>query len=335
MSEESIKVRSSISFRAAAVLGLIFVPVLGAWLGRTFVPVSTWDWGSFLAVFFCVPAGVAAIAYLVGWRTKKLACDYSPPEWEYNPVQMAIQDAEELPRTYNREFRGFVANSNFWMFFAPVALVTCLIGLPIYIYTTDPFLASFIDILFAVPLTALFAVALASGYLATSNAASEDFTLPLIREAVKLAKTQEKVPGAIHVYVVMDKAEYGGFRIYADPRVILRIQGLENEGYVESWSGEVGSVWRMLCRLYETEGNPQVVWWWVAHDRVFRKFQHPDEQGYYVRFPVRSNIPEPGVKDVELLTKNAVAIVIREWLHTRGPDEALEALMKELDADAE
>jgi hypothetical protein len=335
MSEESIKVRSSISFRAAAVLGLIFVPVLGAWLSRAFVPVSTWDWASFLAVFFCVPGGVAAIAYLVGWRAKKLACDYSPPEWEFKPVQMTIQDAEELPRTYYREFRGFAANSNFWMFFAPVVLVTYLIGLPIYIYTTDPALASVVDILFAVPLAALFVVSLAGGYLATSNAASEDFTLPLIREAVKLARTQEKIPGATHVYVVMDKAEYGGFRIYTEPRVILRIQGLENEGYVESWSGEVGSVWRMLCRLYESEGKPQVVWWWVAHDRVFRKFQHPDEQGYYVRFPVHSDTQEPGVKDVELLTKNAVAILIREWLHTRDLDEALEALMKELGAEAE
>lgn len=334
MSEAPIEFRSSSRFVALTTIGLILVPLLGAVVSRPFLPTAEWDWLSYLGVFFCLPVGVAAIAYLLGWTTKKLACEYVSPNWEFRSVQMTIEDAENLPRTYNRVYRALVANSSFWMFLLPILLVIYLTGLPIYIYTTDSSLATCVEILFTVPLGLLFLSASTAGYLATSNDASEDFTLPLIREAVKLAKTQQKVRGAAHVRVVMDMAEYEGFKIYSDPRVILRIEGIEEQGYVESWSGEVGAVSKMLCILHESEKHPQTVWWWVSYDRTFRKYVHPDEQGYYVRFPVKSSIPEPGVKDVELLTKNAIAIVVREWLHTRSSDENLEKLMNDLNAEA-
>ncbi|TFF91058.1 hypothetical protein EU545_05850 [Candidatus Thorarchaeota archaeon] len=336
MSEAAITVRSSTRFVTVTTMGLILVPLLGAVVSRPFLPTTQWDWMSFLGVYFGIPASFAAVAYLLGWKAKKLACCYTPPEWRFEPVQMTIEDAEDLPRTYNRQYRALVANSNFWMFFLPVLIVIYLTGLPVYVFTTGSSLANYIEVLYAIPLGLLFLSAIAGAYLATSNAASDDFTLPLIREAVKLAKTQAQVPGVAQVRVAMDRAEHNSFRIYADPRVILRIQGLEKQAYVESWSGEVGAIWKMLCRLYESEdGRPQTVWWWVSHDRRFRKYTHPDEQGYYVTFPVRSNIAEPGVKDVELVTRNAVAIVVREWLHNRGPDEELNKLMNQLDAEVE
>ncbi len=334
MSEKSVIIRTQSSrvLYVITFMGMVLLPVLGPILSRIFVPTTEWDWFSFLAVFFGFPALVAAVAYVAGWYTKKRSCEYHAPDWEYKPVQMSIEDAGQLPRRYNREYRALVANSNYWMFFVPILIIMYLIGLPVYIYTVDPGLSSNVDLLFTGPLLVLFFVSLLSGYLATSNAASEDFTLPLVREAVKLAHKQTKVPGATHVYIVMDKAEHEGFKIYSDPRVLLRVSGLEDKGYVESWSGEIGSVWRMLCRLYESEGHPQVVWWWVAHDRTFRKYVFPDESGYYVKFPVRSMTSEPGVKDVELLTKNAVAILVREEIHRSKSSEALESLMDELNA---
>ena len=338
MSESSIVVRKANASRVmylAGVLFVTFVPVIGAALSRMYLPTTEWDWISYLAVFFGLPTLVSAVAYIIGWWSKKQFCEYNAPEWKFRPVQMTISEARKLPRTHNRKYRGLVASSNYWMFFVPILMIMYLLGLPVYIYTVDASLGPFVDFLFAIPLGVLSLISLLSGFLATSNSASEDFTLPLVREAVKLAKKQEGVPGVRDVHIVMSKAEHDDFSIYEDPRVIVRIEGLEDEGYIESWSEEIGAVWRMLCRLYESDEHPQVVWWWVSHDRTFRKYLYPDESGYYVSFPVRSMTSKPGVKDVKLLTTNAIAILVREKIHWGQDTEELEGLMQELNAAAD
>ena len=186
--------------------------------------------------------------------------------------------------------------------------------------------------MFAASLSLVYAVASIGAILATSNAASDDFDILLVPETIALAKVQEKVPGISHVRIVFDKGQLEGYEIYESPRVVSRISGIEKDAYIESWSEDLHSLTRLLCRLHESDKSPQVVWWWMSRDRNFRKFVGTDEKGYYVRLPVQSRIKHPGVKDVTLVFENAVAIIILEWLQTRGANDRLSDILKELNA---
>ncbi|MGQ4910678.1 MAG: hypothetical protein ACP6KW_00780 [Candidatus Thorarchaeota archaeon] len=332
MANEIVTERSLRGYVAAIVMGLLLMPLLGFFLGQQFAALVSWDWIMFLTYFFGLPLLVSAIAFVIGWQSKRGAVKYSPPEWKYKPVQMSIEDAVKLPSEYNRRYHRLVANSNYWMFFIPVVLITLAAFLPLYVFYEAPSLGTYLGLIYGVLLAALYMTAILGGYLATSNEASADFTLPLIREAVKLAKKQQRVPGIASISIVMDMAEESGLKIYSEPRVLIRIKGLENKAYIESWSGEVNSVEKMLLRLYASDDHPQTVWWWVAHDRTFRKYTHPDDTGYYVEYPVRSRVKHPGVKDIELLTMNGVAIIIREWLYTRGDSDELRSILEALNS---
>ncbi len=70
----------------------------------------------------------------------------------------------------------------------------------------------------------------------------------------------------------------------------------------------------------------------MSRDRNFRKFVGADEKGYYVRLPVQSKVKHPGVKDISSVFENAVAILILEWLQTRGKNERLTEILVELNA---
>jgi hypothetical protein len=70
----------------------------------------------------------------------------------------------------------------------------------------------------------------------------------------------------------------------------------------------------------------------MSRDRNFRKFIGTDEKGYYVKLPVQSNVKNLGVKDIAAVFENAVAIVILEWLQTRGENDTLSVILKELNA---
>jgi hypothetical protein len=226
-----------------------------------------------------------------------------------------------------------VADSNFWTFFIPILLIIISPAMPLYSFYEDPRVIDFIPIINAYILTLLFIIAMIGAFKATSNSASADFTLPLIREAIKLAEMQSEVIGVCNVRVVLDKAEVGDLKIYSSPRVVLRIEGLEKEAYIESWSEDLRALTRVLCRLYEKDDHPQVIWWWISTDRNFRKFVHPDENGYYVKHPIAKHGRHLGVKDVSLVTQNAVALVLGEYLKTRGEVEQLRNLLKSLEAE--
>lgn len=330
MMTQVIAYRSLMKIYAATTIGIGLSLLAGYYLAMLLQPTAQLDWLSFLGVFLGLPVAVAFISFYIGWRQKKGIVEYNAPEWDLKPVQMTIEDAKSLPREYNRKYSRLVANSNFWLFFNPILLIILIMALPLYSFYEDDRLSGYIPLLNAVLLVILFSVTLFGAFRATSNSASADFTLPLIREAVRLADSQGKVAGVSQVRVVLDKAEDGDLQVYDNPRVILRIKELETEAYVESWSDDLKAITKVLCRLFEKDENPQVVWWWISTDRNFRKFVHPDDEGYYVRNPVRTNVRSLGVQDVVLVTENAVALIAKEYIQTRGESAGLRLLMQQL-----
>jgi len=325
--------RSMSTFYGFAVIGAVLSYLVGYYLAILFQPTSQFDILSFLGVFLGMPVLAAFLSFYVGWRQKKNIVEYNAPEWNLEPVQMTVEDAKRLPREYNRKYSHLVANSNFWHFFVPVLLIILIGALPLYAFYEDASLSEYIPLLNAINMTLLFSITLFGAFKAISNSASADFTLPLIREAVKLAEIQSKVVGVCNVRVVLDKAVVGELAVYANPRVVIRIEGIEKEAYVESWAEDLRAITRVLGRLYEKDGNPQVVWWWFSTDRIFRKYIHPDEDGYYVKYPVMSKIQHPGVKDISLVTENAIALIIKEYLKTRGDPAELIELLKNLNVE--
>jgi len=322
--------KSMAAFYGFAIIGAVLSFAAGFYLTVLFRPIAELDILSFLGVFLGIPVLVAFLSFYIGWYYKKNIVEYHPPEWEFKPVQMTIKDAKKLPREYNRKYSRLVANSNFWYFFTPIFLIILISTFPLYAFYENASLSEYVPILNAVSLILIFLITLSGAFRSISNSASADFNLPLIREAVKLAEIQSKVAGVCNVRVVLDKAVEGELAIYDNPRVIIRIEGLVNEAYVESWSEELRAITRVLARLYEKDGNPQVVWWWFSTDRNFRKFIDPDEEGYYVKHPITTNIKHPGVKDIALVTENAVALIVKEYLKTRGETDELLNILKNL-----
>jgi hypothetical protein len=315
------------------IIGTCLSLLLGYYLPSMLLSVVQSDWSFFLLIFLGLPAGIAVLSYYAGWNQKKQTIEYHPPKWDLAPFQMTIDDAKRLPREYNRKYVRLVADSNFWTFFTPILLIIISPAIPLYSFYEDPKVIDLIPLLNACILVLVFMVAITGAFRATSNSASADFTLPLIREAVKLAELQTKATGACHVRVVTDVAKEGDFKVYGNPRVVLRIEGLEKEAYIESWSEDLGALTRVLCCLYEKDNHPQVVWWWFSTDRNFRKFVHPDENGYYVEHPIGKHGLLPGVKDVVSVTQIAIALVLREYLQTRGESEKLRGLLASLGAE--
>jgi hypothetical protein len=187
--------------------------------------------------------------------------------------------------------------------------------------------------MFSLSLGLSFAVSSVGALRASSNSASEDFTILLVRETIKLAKTQQDIPGLTNVRIILDKAEKDGYTVYDAPRVVSRVSGIEREGYIESWTEELGVINRVLCRLYKSEDHPEVVWWWFSEDRYFRKYADQDKTGYYVKYPIKYKSGNPGVKDARKVVANAVAIMIQEWIHTRGARDDFSVFLEKLGAE--
>ncbi|MFW9964139.1 MAG: hypothetical protein ACFFCX_11270 [Candidatus Sifarchaeia archaeon] len=332
MAESIITYKAMARIYATIIVGTFLLLILGYFLADLFLPHTTWEWISILLAFIGLPVLATAFGFYIGWYGKKSVIEYTDPTWTLKPVQMTIDDAKALVKRNQRRYWRMVSNSSYWIFFIPIALLLFMSGLPVYIFFESPNLAGFELWLFALSLSLAYFVSSIGALLATSNAASDDFNIPLVREAIVLAKSQEKVPGLSYVRVVFDRGELDGYEIYESPRVVSRISGIEKDAYIESWSEELHAVNRVLCRLHEFEKIPQVVWWWISTDRNFRKFVDPDEKGYYVRLPVRSSVKHPGVKDISAVFENAAAIIILEWLKTRGENKNLLEILKELQA---
>ena len=332
MAEKIITYKSLTKIYLAIIFGAILSLLLGFFVADLFLPTTTWDWVTILLPFIGMPVLVTGLGFYIGWYGKRSAIEYIESTWKEVPVQMTIDDAKALVKDNKRKNWRMVSNSSYWTFFIPIALLLFMAGLPVYIFFETPNLAGFDSWIFALSLSLAYTVASVGALFASSNAASEDFDILLVREAITLAKVQEKVPGLTHIRVVFDKGERDGFEMYESPRVVSRISGIEKEAYIESWVEDLHTVTRVLCRLHESGDNPQVVWWWMSQDRNFRKFTGSDEKGYYVKLPVQSNVKHLGVKDVTAVIENSVAIIIQEWLETRGENETLTGFLKELNA---
>ncbi len=331
MAERIITYKSLTRIYASIILGTLLLFILGYFVADLFLPSSTWDWVSILSFFICLPVIVTALGFYIGWYGKKSAIEYIDPTWTVKPVQLTIDDAKTLVKNHYRKYWRLVSMSSYWTFFIPIGLLLFIAGLPVFIFIESPNLGGLEVWIFALALSIVYAASSIGALLATSNKASVDFDILLARESIALAKAQEKVLGLSYVRVVFDKGEMDGYEIYESPRVVSRISGIERDAYIEAWSEELHAVNRVLCRLHEYENFPQVVWWWVSTDRNFRKFIGTDEKGYYVRLPVKSKVNHPGVKDILVVFENAVAIVILEWLNTRGKNEQLLDILKSLD----
>jgi len=314
-------------------LGTILSLLIGYFYVPMFMPSLNWDWILILGLFVGLPILLASLGYYYGWRFKVNVVAYNAPEWEYEPDQLTIDEASTLQKQYNKENSRLVSHGNYWMYFIPIILLVSIPAIPVYSFIEDASFVQYSSILLGASFALLFSVTLFTGYRTTSNQASADFTLPLIRETLRLAKIQEKIPEVSSTRVVLDKAESGGLRIYRLPRILLRINHIEKESYVESWTDDLGAITKVLCRLYEDGDKPQVVWWWISEDRNFRKFVGDDQSGYYVKNPVQSNIRFPGVKDARLITENSIAVIVREYLKTRNDREDLRAILVGLNAE--
>jgi hypothetical protein len=205
-----------------------------------------------------------------------------------------------------------------------------LFSMPFYLSFVDSSVLLIAQIMLPTGLILNHAIASIGAFFATSNGASEDFALPLIREALWLGNVQSKTPGISQIRLVLDKAVHEGFRIYREPRIVMRIAGFEHDAYIESWSEDLRALARVLCRLHASEGHGQVVWWWISSDRNFRKYTDAEDTGYYVRLPVPSHFKELSVRDVRLVTENAVAIILLEISRLRGESNEITSHLAKL-----
>lgn len=320
-------------YNVVFILGTILSFLIGFFLVPLFMPVLVWDWLFILGIFVGLPILLSSLSYYYGWNFKVNVVEYNAPEWDFEPVQLTIDDARKLPKRFNKENSRLVADGNYWMFFLPIIILVFIAAFPVYALFENPDIVQYTSIAMGISFAVLYVVTLVTGFKSTSNSASADFTLPLIRETTRLAKIQETIPGVANIRVVLDKAVSGDLTVYKEPRVLLRINGLESESYVESKTDDLGAITKVLCRLYEKDDNPQVVWWWVSEDRNFRKFVDSSRDGYYVKNPVQSNITFPGVKDASLVTENSIALIVKEYLKTRYGPEELRTILKELNAE--
>ena len=334
MTEEQIIYKS---IRIHQILSIIFVIALlplGLFISGYIFPSYSNNLFILLVVYLVLPLIVTMIGVIIGSDAKG-QIEYKYPQWDFQPMQYEIDDAARIERKHLIQFIRLAPNGHFLLFYFPLLILIGLLTFPLYSLEMAPQLTSYVTPVFAISLPILFIASALLGLLATSNEASEDFQVPLIREAVWLGRRQLSTSGVESVRIVLDKAMIGKFIVYDNPRTFIRLTGLGNSAYIETWTKELRAIESILCKYDSGDGHAQVVWWWVAQDRIFRKYVGDDQEGYYVKFPVKSNFDEYSVKDIDLLTKNAVAIVYREWLKCNDGTDTISEILNTLDASLE
>jgi len=302
----------------------------GYLIALQYLELTTLDMVWILGVFLGLPSFVLFVGFYIGWSTKKRAVHYTPPEWNFEPIQFTLDDAKSAFRKHNKTNARLVATPNYWLYFLPIVLLIFQITLPLYVSLVDSTLNAFIPLVFSVCLVALHVITFLGGWKSTSNTATNDFNLKLIRETLILGKVQSKTPGISQVRFVIDAANHDDLTIYSNPRIVLRINGIETFAYIETWTQDIKAIERMYMKLLKDDANEEIVWWWVSGDRDYRKFIGDDQYGYYIKIPIESRVRELGVKDVALVTKNAIAIIILEWIRTRGENDEISKILSEL-----
>ena len=248
---ELVTYKSMTQYNVVFLLGTILSFLLGYIVIPLFMPSLVWDWVSILGMFVGLPVLLGSLGYYYGWKFKINLVEYNEPSWEFEPVQLTIDEASRLKKEYNKENSRLISQGSYWIFFMPIILLVFIPAVPVYSFIEDSSISQYATIIFGISFALLFADTIYTGYRTTSNQASGDFTLPLIRETLRLARIQEKIQGVANIRVVLDKAEASGLKIYRLPRVLLRIKHLERISYVESWTDDLGAITKVLCRLYE------------------------------------------------------------------------------------
>jgi hypothetical protein len=334
MTEEQIIYKSIRTHQLLGIIIVITLIPLGMIISDWAFPTNSSNLLLLLVVYLGLPLIVTLVGVIIGSHAKG-QIEYNSPQWSFKSVQYEIDEAAKIERRHLIKFVRLAPNGYFWLFYIPLLILIGLLALPLYVSKIDPQFILYVTPVFAIALPLLFISSILLGLLATSNDASEDFHVPLIREAVWLGRKQSSIPGVESVHIVLDKASMGDFTIYDNPRTFIRLTGLGNVAYIETWSKELRAIESILCKYRQNEEKPQVVWWWVAQDRIFRKYVGDDKEGYYVKFPVQSKTEEYSVKDIELLTKNAVAIVYREWLKYNERNSTISETLNSLNASLE
>ena len=312
------------------VIGFIVYSLGGYFVAQTYLPSGTIDIPLITLWFLGLPCLVSLVGYYIGYYSKKSAIEYDSPAWEFQPIHLKVEEAKNMIKNHNRSFSRLVAVGNFWFFFAPISAILFLYFLPLYYFYENTWLETYIPLLYALGLDLIHLVSVYGAWSSTSNAASSDFNLPHLREALKLASIQSRVPGVSHIRIVMEQAKANDFSIYRSPRVVVRLRDLERDGYIETWSEELGAVSRKLVRMYLPDDKGEILWWWLSDDRSFRKYNEENRDGYYVRNPVPSRTKELGVKDIRLLMENASALLLLDWLKARGENASVIGILNDL-----
>ncbi|UCH03636.1 MAG: hypothetical protein JSW05_08530 [Candidatus Thorarchaeota archaeon] len=326
MTKSPVNYRSITIYQLLVGFFLALNMAMGVAIGHVYLPLPFDIWFTLLP-FLVVPVLMVIVAFAIGYTAKKRSVEYTAPEWDYNPVQYTVDDVRQLIKDYHRDYLLLESRSNYWFFHIPIIIIVAIYALPFYVSLQNPSFLPVAQWILPVAFALNHIVASFGAFLATSNDASKDFTLPLIREALWLVEEQSKAKGVSQARVVMNQAELGDLRVYTEPRVILRIRGFEKSGYIETWSDDLKAIARLFCRLHETDTHGQVIWWWQSWDRNFRKYSSPDDEGYYVRQPIPSQAKELGVRDALAVTENAIAILMLEIIRLEGDSELASSIL--------
>jgi hypothetical protein len=330
MPESLIEYRS-LRFELLLTLVLAITIFIGGFLiGQISLPVTEVNLVIVIFIFSSLPLLAIFLGLYIGWRTKSNLVTYNPPEWQYQPLGLSPDDCSKLIKNHNRKYIKAIGYSNYWFFLLPPILAIIALAFPLYSYFEDTSIQTIIPNTFASILLTNYLLSEYGGFRASFNAASEDFTLPLIREAIQLAKTQSKIVGISKIHVVLDHASEDDFNVYRNPRVVARVVGTENDAYIESRTEDIGAIDRLLIYLNLSSESKRIVWWWQSRDRNFRKYEGANDEGYYVQAPVPSLVQELGVKDVNLVTENAIAILLLEWMRIHGTNSELDDILGKL-----
>lgn len=330
MSESLINYKSlRLDLIVTLLLCIIFF-VGGFFIGQLAMPVAEFNLLVVILVYACLPIVGMFLGFYVGLRAKRESVQYQRPNWNYKPLGLTLEECRNMIKHHNKQFFRVIAYSNYWFFFLPPVFAIVSVGLPFYSFYEDSSIQGFVPITFAFILLSTFIISEYGSFRASYNEASKDFTLLLIREAIALARTQSNVLGVSKIHVVLDHASVGDYHVYRNPRVVARISGTEESAYIESLSEDIGAIDRLLIRLNLASDIDKIIWWWQSRDRIFRKYVGDDEDGYYVQSPVQSLTKELGVKDVRLVTENAVALLLLEWMRIHGEDSDLKETLTKL-----
>ncbi len=335
MAKEVLTETSLIDYQILFIT-IFFVILVGGLLGTPYV-LSFVNFLELLLAnllwFVGIPIGIAATGFFLGWISKKNAVEYTPVDHEFSPRQYTIQEFQRLERNHNREYSRAVSTPTFWHYFNPIILIILIAGIRLDIAQIELVLGMRIVYLYTFLLSLIFASSTFGAWRATSNEASADLNLRLIRETASLAKQQKGVAGVLNLSIVIDRAEMGNVEIYTDPRVLFRIRGIPEHSFVETWSEEVGSANRLYAKLLGSKDKPSTAFWWHHRDRYFQKSIAGWEDSKYVRSPLSGVHDEICVKDVDMLTKSAISLLCLEWTRTRGTNEELNKILQEFDVN--